>query len=53
MELQFFNWMTNLDYWEMLRKPKIRTMIKVKRSEQKRLIAKRKRNAKRKQLRKN
>lgn len=46
MELQFFDWTTNPDYADMLSRPIITNIVKIRMSEEKRIRAKKKRKKK-------
>ena len=42
MEHIWFDWRTNPDYWDMLRRPEVRTANMIKRAEEKRALARKK-----------
>lgn len=48
MEHTWFDWRTNPDYWDMLRRPEVRTANMIKRAEEKRALARKRKKKQRK-----
>lgn len=46
MEHTWFDWRTNPDYWDMLRRPEVRTANMIKRAEAKRALARKRKREK-------